>query len=192
MKHLYITFFWLALAFVIVLFSLKVYAETRPPVWPLGYNHWFVDMQWKWPSYDEHQKLVNPPQIPEVKKPIHQVAVVSKEIPVVREERTSPKDFDINKLAYAIAMAETWNCTKGYWVTHSNCHWIKSGNTYPCKTKPWSKMCIFKDKDESYLAFRTIWMKWYKTFPTAVQASRWTWADASISWRKNVSHYYSK
>ena len=69
MKHLYITFFWLALAFVLVLFSLKVYAETRPPVWPLGYNHWFVDLsdknlkEWK---IEDHKKPEPVKQLPKV------------------------------------------------------------------------------------------------------------------------------
>ena len=189
-KNLLMPLFWLALAFCVVIFSMRVYweiVEDIPTDDNIGkfWNHIWYDLRGKnlkeWKAEDHIKKPVVPKT---VVKPI--IKPVEKSLPTKATNDT----FNLDKLAYAIAMAETWDCKKWYGVTHSNCHWIKSWNTYPCKTKPWSKMCIFKDKEESYKAFKIIWGKWYKTFPTALQASRWTWADASISWRKNVSHYY--
>lgn len=119
-------------------------------------------------------------------KPIEKVKEPVKEVKAPVE----PKWYDIDRLARAVAMAETGNCTKGYWKTHFNCHGIKSGNTYPCPWTPKGKMCKFKDKEESFTAFKVIWMRWYKTLPTHAQAVRWTGADSSTTWRKHVLYYY--
>lgn len=128
------------------------------------------------------------------RKPTH----IVKPTPKVEKQQESPKevkidtkpDFDLDKLARAVAMAETGNCTKGYGKTHNNCHWIKSWNTYPCPWTPKGKMCKFKNTEESFTAFRVIWSKWYKTLPTHNQAVRWTWADSSVTWRKHVLYFY--
>lgn len=100
--------------------------------------------------------------------------------------------IDLDRLALAVAKAETGNCTEWYGVTHHNCHGIKSGNTYPCKTRPGSKMCIFKDNEESFIAFKVIWGKWYKTMPNLKTAQIWTGKDKSVSWLYNVNHHYNK
>ena len=98
--------------------------------------------------------------------------------------------FNIDKLAYAVAMAETHNCTKWYWKMYNNCFWIKNWNTAPCE-KIWkNRMCIYNSPKESYEAFKIIWGKWYKTFPSRTLASRWTWADRVDTWLQHVTHYY--
>lgn len=98
--------------------------------------------------------------------------------------------LDINKLAYAVAMAETHNCTKGYWKMYNNCFWIKNWNTAPCKKIGQNRMCIYETPQESYEAFKIIWQRWYVTFPNRQLASKWTWADRVDSWLKHVNHYY--
>ncbi len=99
--------------------------------------------------------------------------------------------FDINKLAYAVAMQETKNCTLGYWVTHNNCFWIKHWNTVPCPWVPKLEMCKFNSPEESYEAFKIIWQKWYKWMPNLEKAERWTWKDRASIWLANVNYFYN-
>lgn len=100
-----------------------------------------------------------------------------------------PKQDPLDKLARAVAIAETSNCTKGYALTHNNCHGIKKGNTYPCKLKAGSRsrMCHFATKEESFVAFKVIWAKWYKNhIPTKANADVWTGKDRADTWLKHV------
>jgi hypothetical protein len=99
---------------------------------------------------------------------------------------------DMDKLAYAIAMAETHNCTKGYGKSYNNCFGIKNGNTAPCKKVGKNRMCIYDTPEESYVAFKIIWSKWYKGFPTYKQAALWTGNDRPDNWLKNVKFHYNK
>jgi hypothetical protein len=187
MKNIYLMFFWLALCFCIIIFAFKVYAEISPQ-WPF-WNHISYYMADKWLKEWKLEEHVKPePIIKAQNKPVEQ----RKEEKSIKVAPTVNKELDIKKLAYAVAVAETWDCTKGYWKTHSNCHWIKKGNTYPCTTRPWSKMCVFKDKAESYKAFEIIWMKWYKTFPTHRQAVLWSGNDSSSTWLKHVRIAYAR
>lgn len=108
------------------------------------------------------------------------------------EMKAEHKDaLDLDKLAYAVAMAETHDCTKGYGATHNNCFGIKNANTAPCD---WPKMvmCRYNDPSESYEAFKKIWWKWYKKFPDRSLAVRWTGNDRADSWLEHVTHYYNK
>ena len=93
---------------------------------------------------------------------------------------------DLDKLARAVAFAESASC-KNAWK--NNCHGIKSGNTYPCKQKK-GEMCQFSDTAESTRAFKVIWGKWYKTFPTRKQALAWTGGDKTDIWLDHVTNYY--
>lgn len=99
--------------------------------------------------------------------------------------------FDLDKLAYAVAMAETGDCRLGYGKTHSNCFGIKKGRTVPCKTQGFRKMCVFASKEESYAAFKKIWSTHYKTFPTRRLAAIWTGNDNPTSWLRNVTKFYN-
>jgi len=100
---------------------------------------------------------------------------------------STPKEDPLDKLARAVAIAETYNCTKGYGVTHNNCFGIKKGNTYPCQTKGKSRMCNFSTKEESFVAFKVIWAKWYKNhIPNKANAIRWTGNDRADTWLKHV------
>ena len=99
-------------------------------------------------------------------------------------------EFDINRLAFAVAMAETWNCTKWYWKEYNNCFWIKSWNTAPCE-KIWrNRMCIYEKPEDSYEAFKIIRQKWYWEFPTYEMAKRYSWNDRVDTWLRNTTHWY--
>lgn len=96
----------------------------------------------------------------------------------------------LDNLAHAVAIAETSNCTKGYALTHNNCHGIKKGNTYPCELKAGSKskMCNFGTKEESFTAFKVIWGKWYHNPPTLRDAKIWSGNDRPTTWLNNVNN----
>lgn len=122
-------------------------------------------------------------------------------IPVVRENPVTKVEwviivkqdnsFSVHALANAVAMAETGGCKKGYWVSHNNCHGIKSWNTAPCPWTPKGSMCRFKTTKESYEAFVIIWNKWYKTYPTLQQAKSWTGDDSKETWLAAVRQHYN-
>lgn len=99
----------------------------------------------------------------------------------------------LDKVAYAVAMAETHNCTKGYGLEYNNCFGIKNGNTAPCTKIGRNKMCIYEHPKQSYEAFKKIWVKWYGGgLPTWNGAVAWTGNKNPSAWIKNVNHYYNQ
>lgn len=128
------------------------------------------------------------------------VVKTTKVTPKVEKKQEKPKevkidtkpDFDLDRLARAVAMAETNNCTKGYGKTYNNCFGIKNGNTAPCPKIGKSKMCIYEKPEDSYEAFKKIWSKWYKTHPNLVSAQRWTGHDNAVRWLSHVNLHYNK
>lgn len=126
------------------------------------------------------------------------VVKTTKVTPKVEKPQIKPKEvkidisFDLDKLAKAVAMAETGNCTKGYGKTYSNCFWIKSGKTAPCPKVGKNKMCIYEKPEDSYEAFKVIWAKWYKWHPNLVSAQRWTGHDNAVRWLSHVNLHYNK
>lgn len=130
------------------------------------------------------------------RKPTH----IVKPTPKVEKTQESPKevqidtkpDFDLDKLARAVAMAETGNCTKWYGKTYNNCFGIKSGRTAPCPKVGRNRMCIYEKPEDSYIAFKKIWSKWYAWKPNLKMAQRWTWHDNAVRWLYNVNHHYNK
>lgn len=99
-------------------------------------------------------------------------------------------NFDIDKLAKAVAMAETSWFKKWYWLSHNNGQWIKHWNTVYCPWVPKMAMCKFKTQQESNRAFVTIWEKRYKWFPTLSMAKKWTGEDNAEDWLRIVKFYY--
>ena len=111
-------------------------------------------------------------------------------VPVTKQQPKSSGHLD--KLAYAIAMAETQNCTVGYGASHNNCFGIKRGGIVPCTTRGFRKMCVFASKEESYAAFKKIWTKGYGGgFPTVAMAAVWTGNDNPHTWLSNVRKFYN-
>lgn len=96
------------------------------------------------------------------------------------------EDFNISKLAYAIAMAETGDCTTGMGVTRNNCFGIMTWKRGFREGKTYSS------KDESYADFRRVWEKSYGGFPTRSMARKWTGNDSPSNWLSTVKLYYSK
>ena len=121
-----------------------------------------------------------------------------KEAQGIPEKEKTQEPVDLHKLAYAVAMAETHNCTKGYGTMYNNCFGIKSGNTAPCpvvngiKQIGQNRMCIYTSWRQSYDAFKIIWAKWYKKFPDRALAARWTGNDRPDTWLKHVRYYYDR
>lgn len=131
--------------------------------------------------------LEKPPVTP---KPIEKVKEPVKEVKAPVEPKID--SYDIDRLARAVAMAETGNCTKWYGKTYNNCFGIKSGRTAPCPKIGKSKMCIYEKPEDSYKAFKTIWAKWYAWKPNIKMAQRWTWHDNAVRWLWHVNHFYNK
>jgi len=131
--------------------------------------------------------LEKPPVTP---KPIEKVKVPVKEVKAPVEPKID--NYDIDRLARAVAMAETGNCTKWYGKTYNNCFGIKNGRTAPCPKVGKSKMCIYEKPEDSYKAFKTIWAKWYAWKPNLKMAQRWTWHDNAVRWLSHVNLYYNK
>lgn len=94
--------------------------------------------------------------------------------------------LDLDKLAYAVAVAETGDCTEGMGVTKNNCFGIM---TWPngVRTGKW-----YPNKQASYEDFKRIWAKNYKRFPDFTLAHRWTGGDRVHTWLANVKRVYYK
>lgn len=94
--------------------------------------------------------------------------------------------YDLDKLAKAVAIAETGDCTKGYGKTKNNCHgimaWTKTGRRY-AKT--------YESKEASYKDFKRIWSDHYGSFPDYKMARRWTGNDHTGTWLANVKYSYN-
>jgi len=106
------------------------------------------------------------------------------------KEEIKPLEFNIDRLSYAVSMAETSWYSKWYGVTHNNWHGIKHWNTAPCPWVPKLYMCKFNNRGESHEAFKLIWQKWYGEFPTYAMADRWTGWDNTSDWLRIVNFYY--
>ena len=111
------------------------------------------------------------------------IAEIKPQIEPVQVASTGSKE-DIDKIAYAIAMAETGDCTTGMGKTKKNCfgimHWpggVRTGKTYATK-------------EDSYADFKRIWQKHYGGFPTRSMAVKWTGNDNPDQWLANVTKYY--
>jgi len=122
-----------------------------------------------------------------------QDVILDNEAPILTtKEVLDKRDFNINKLAYAVAYHETKNCQLWYWKDYNNCFWIKQNRTARCD-KVWrNKMCIFKTPEDSYVAFKIIWKKWYWELPNLEKAKRWSWNDRAKDWLRNILYIYNK
>lgn len=157
------------------------------------------------PNGDGLSKTTEPPQdvknailLPTAHAAGSEVVENTKENKETQENENKEENLDYYKLAYAVAMAETHNCTKGYGQTYNNCMGLKSGNTAPCPVKDGKKqigrnnMCIYDHWSQSYEAFKIVWKRWYKEFPDRALASKWTGNDRPDTWLKHVRYYYDR
>lgn len=116
-------------------------------------------------------------------------AVIEKKVEEKKQE--TPKEVkpevDLDKLAYAVAMHETKNCTVGNSASRNNCFWIMQWDK-----KGKRSFKSFSTKEESYEAFKTLWAKHYKWLPTKAKARRYSGNDRADIWLANVNYYYYK
>lgn len=102
-------------------------------------------------------------------------------------------DFNLDKLAYAVSMAETKGGELGYGKLYNNMYGIKNGSIAPCAKIGKSRMCIYEKKEDSTEAFKKIWANGYGLrFPSYKDAQVWTGNDRPDNWIKNVRFYYDK
>lgn len=97
-------------------------------------------------------------------------------------------DYDLDKLAHAVAFAETASCTDGTAVRRKNCfgimHWPNGPGSRTPKT--------YASHEESYADFKRIWSKFYGRFPDRALAVKWTGDDNADTWLSNVKFRYSQ
>lgn len=135
-----------------------------------------------------------------VESPKREETIVQKTEEIIQQEEVLYKkdeivynnDFDIDKLAYAVAYHETKDCTLGYGASYNNCFWIKLWRTAPCENVGKNKMCIYNSPEESYEAFKKIWTEtWYNWYPTLAKAISWSWNDRASEWLNTVLYIYN-
>lgn len=109
-----------------------------------------------------------------------------KPTPTPEKPKETQIGYDLDKLAHAVAFAETGHCTDGTAIKRNNCFgimsWDKNGNRYPR---------YFKSHEESFTEFKRIWVKYYGRFPDKKLADKWTGKDKPDSWLQNVTTYYN-
>lgn len=113
-------------------------------------------------------------------------AELSWQIPTVTPS-SDEEGFSLDCLAYAIAVAETENCTTGMGVSKNNCFGIM---IWPngVRTGKW-----YANKEASYEDFKDIWSNKYSgQFPSWQEAITWTGNSNPSVWYNNVSSSYDK
>lgn len=106
---------------------------------------------------------------------------------IMPEDTFDFNKFDISKLAYAVAMAETADCTTGMGVSKNNCFGIMewpAWNNYQRTGK------TYATKDEAYADFSRIWTSFYGEYPTYAMAVKWSGNDHPDNWLSIVNQYY--
>jgi hypothetical protein len=93
---------------------------------------------------------------------------------------------DIKKLARAVAVAETQNCTTGVGASMNNCQGIKQCQSGRCEFRR------FESPEDSYAAFSELWLRGYgDRFPTINDARRYT-ANDGERWLGIVTTVYHR
>lgn len=105
----------------------------------------------------------------------------------VLENNDQDNILDLDKLAYAVAVAETGNCTKGSGVSKKNCFGIMEWPNGKRQLK------TYNSTEESYADFKRIWSEKYGGgFPTYYMAQKWTGNHNPDVWLSNVKAAYGK
>lgn len=89
------------------------------------------------------------------------------------ESTVKTEEYDIDKLAYAIAMAETGDCTTGMGKTKNNCFGIMTWESGTREGK------VFDSKEQAYKHFKYIWTTKYNT-PLKYH-SVYSWVHGSLA-----------
>lgn len=104
------------------------------------------------------------------------------------EVKTSSSEtaFDLDKLAYAVAMAETGDGEHGMGKTKKNHFGVMTWE------RGFREGKVYNSKEDSYADFKRIWQKHYGGFPTLAMAKKWTGNDNPQNWLNIVSFYYNQ
>lgn len=105
----------------------------------------------------------------------------------VLEEVIEEKEvlFNIKKLAKAVAMHETKDCTVWNSADRNNCFWIMQWD------KSWNRSFKKYDtKEDSYNDFMRVRTSYYGWFPTFAKAKKYSWNDRAEHWLRNVTYFY--
>jgi|TARA_R100000501_G_C2594722_1_gene93624 hypothetical protein len=102
----------------------------------------------------------------------------------VSSENSQIQAFDIDKLALAVAWAETGNCTKGSAISHNNCFGIMTWH------RGFRELKHYNSHEESFEDFKRIWLEKYDGHPSYYAAQRWTGNPKPDNWLKIVDFYY--
>lgn len=94
-------------------------------------------------------------------------------------------DYNLDKLAKAVAVAETGGCKLGSAKTHNNCYGIMHWPNGKRQFKP------YKSKEDSVADFKRIWSSYYGRYPDLRLAKKWTGSDRPSTWLANVNAVYS-
>lgn len=94
---------------------------------------------------------------------------------------------DLDCIAYAVAIAETKDCTTGMGATKNNCHGLME---WPAWNNYQRTGRTFANKEESYEAFKELWSSKYGGYPTWGQAVVYTGNDNPGSWYRNMEITY--
>jgi len=106
-----------------------------------------------------------------------------KKAKVVKAKTT--KRVDMDKLARAVAFAESGNCTKWDWVEKNNCFWIMQWDS------EWQReLKEYSTKEESFEDFKKLWKEKYWWMPDLKKAIRYTWNERPHEWLWIVNKYY--
>lgn len=114
---------------------------------------------------------------------------LSKTLKPIIEKESHPEvkslSYDLDKLSRAVAFAETGGCKDGTAIKRKNCHGIMQWTNGKRSAK------YFASFEESHTAFKKIWMKSYKSYPTRALAKKWTGNDHPDRWLAAVNQYYN-
>jgi hypothetical protein len=96
------------------------------------------------------------------------------------------KNVDIDALAYAVAVAETSNCTTGTALSRNNCFGIKQCKAGKCNMK------VYATKEDSFNDFKYLWINKYGDhFPTLSDAAKYSGGPGD-TWLNRVTIAYNR
>ncbi len=99
-------------------------------------------------------------------------------------------NVDLDKLAYAVGMYETSQCTNPGSPTanaRNNCHGIMMRTPDGGRT-----LRSFPSTADSAAYFKAIWTKGYGGFPTLAQARTYSGNDRACTWLTQVHRFYTR
>lgn len=102
---------------------------------------------------------------------------------------SAARGIDLDKLAYAVACAETSCGTRGAALSKNNHFGIMRWKMVDGKKVRY--LAHYADHREGYAEFKSIWRRLYGSrCPTIEDAETWTGKDNAETWRANVLSVY--